>query len=90
MAKSTDDQRNYDNLEEEIVEEPIQYVLLTLLRDLRLRVLGPVTGKEYFFDGAGFSVYMDERDANELVKKVSAKSCCSGENTRTPYFEIVR
>lgn len=67
-------------------DEPI-LVPLTLLRDVKLKIVGKATGKEYNFNGAGSVALVDERDAREFLKRVS-QSCCTG--NKSSYFEIAR
>lgn len=86
MAKRSivsDDDRDWQ-LEE---EEPIvlEDVLLTNLHPARLTVAGPVTGKRYFFNGAGAKVKVDRQDVDGLLSKRRG-GCCGGD--RVPYFEL--
>jgi len=64
-------------------------VRLALQKNKKVRVFGSVTGAEYFFNGAGTELDVDERDVPQLLEKgINQKSCCSGvENS--PYFVIV-
>ncbi len=62
-------------------------VQLVLQRNLKLKYKGPVTGKEYFFSGAGAIVDVDKEDANVMLEKRGG-TCCegSGSTAPQPYF----
>lgn len=72
-------------LETEQDELPI-HVYLILNKDVRLKILGPVTGTQYFFKGAGARVSVDKRDADILIQKQrpNPDSCCGTKDS--PYF----
>lgn len=61
---------------------------LVLLKDVKLIIPGPVTGKEYIFDGAGSVVDVDDIDVPGLLEKKNQRSCC-GVGAPTPYFSLV-
>lgn len=74
-------------LEEELNQEP-KTIKLVLRKTLRLRYIGPVTGKLYVWGGAGAVVDVDKEDAEIMIMKKSNRNCCSG-TPATPYFEII-
>ena len=83
--------------EQEIIEEEEPVVApktkrLRLMKDVRLKYVGRVTGNVYLFSGAGQELDIDERDADEMLAKRSNRGCCpgSGIGVQTPYFEEVR
>ena len=89
---STKGRREWVEDEEVVVEqfrelleddEP-ETVRLTLQRPVRLIITGPVTGKQYVFNGAGFSADVDALDAPQMLEKRSAGTCCGGQHQ--PYF----
>lgn len=61
---------------------------LVLLKDVKLIVPGPVTGKIYTFSGAGSVVDVDIMDVEGLLNKNSGRSCC-GSDKPTSYFSLV-
>lgn len=69
------------------VTEESPTVRLVLLRDVKLKMVGPITGKEYNFSGAGSELDVDEVDAVEMLRKTH-KSCCTG--LKSSYFDLVR
>lgn len=69
------------------VPEEIKTVRIVLLRNINLKIIGPVSGKEYFFPGSGSMVEIDERDAPTMLEKRRNNSCCSG-MAGLPYFEL--
>lgn len=71
----------------EATEEEPKIVRLVLLRDVKLRIVGKVTGKEYNFSGVGAEVNVDEVDAVGFLGRTS-QSCCTG--LKSSYFDIVR
>ena len=62
-------------------------VSVTLLKDVRLKYFGKITGKEYFFNGAG-SILSVEREDAELMRDVGKRAGCCGSNISSPYFQI--
>ena len=79
-----------DPLEQEhpkAVKEPEpETVLLVLLKNVNLKTKGPITGREYVFPGGGAKVNVDKRDAEEMLKRGSHKSCCGSRGS--PYFDL--
>jgi|32_taG_2_1085360.scaffolds.fasta_scaffold142281_2 hypothetical protein len=80
--------------EEKVEEKPkvvkkqsSETVQLVLQRNLKLKYKGPVSGKEYFFSGAGAIVDVDEEDADIMLQKRGG-TCCegSGSTAPQPYF----
>ena len=67
-------------------DEP-KSVQLMLLRPVNLIIVGPATGKTYYFNGAGSVAAVDELDAPQLLEKRAAGSCCG--NERPTYFQVV-
>ena len=67
-------------------DEP-KSVQLMLLRPINLIIVGPATGKTYYFNGAGSVAAVDELDAPQLLEKRAAGSCCG--NERSTYFQVV-
>jgi len=64
-------------------------VRLVLQKRKKVKTKGSVSGKEYFFDGAGSDVEVDERDVPELLAKGAGRKNCCGGAQPTPYFQIV-
>ena len=64
-----------------------QTTVLTLTKDLKLNIKGPVSGKLYVFSGAGAKVPVDNEDVEGLLKKKNPNNCCSG-SLQQPYFII--
>lgn len=84
--------RKYNSVENIIASvipsPPSSVVGLTLLKDLQLTIMGKVTGRKYFFPGAGSTIYdIDEQDANIMMRKYGSRSCCTGV-AASPYFEL--
>jgi hypothetical protein len=76
----------------EVRDNPVPKVVyktirLVLLRNTNLKIRGSVTGKEYFFRGAGSEVDVDERDAPKMLERKRNNSCCSG-MLGQPYFGL--
>ena len=67
-------------------DEP-QTTVLTLTKDLKLNIKGPVSGQWYTFSGAGARVEVQNEDVEELLKKKNPNNCCSG-TQQQPYFII--
>ena len=74
---------------EEVKKVEPQTVQLVLLRNLYLKVVGLVSGKEYIFNGAGSVVSVLSDDAPALLQKHGGKGCC-GSNTEGYYFQLVQ
>ena len=86
------EKRSPSNSSDELDEqEPVKLttVRLRLLRDVRLKIDGKVTGNHYYFHGGGSELDVDEKDAEVMLNRPIQKSCCDGYNG-SPYFEIVR
>ena len=62
-------------------------VRLVLQRDLKLKITGPVSGKEYVFAGAGAIVPVNKEDVDKMLEKYGGL-CCEGSGTGKPpaYF----
>jgi hypothetical protein len=62
-------------------------VRLVLQRNLRLKITGPISGKDYFFAGAGAIVDVNKEDADIMIEKHGGL-CCEGSGTGKPpsYF----
>lgn len=69
-----------------LIDEPV-FVRLASLRAGKIFATGPITGKQYVFDGAGSQQDVDELDAVEFLKRTH-QSCCTGNVGH--YFEVVR
>lgn len=67
-------------------EKP-KLVRLVLTKDKIVNVVGKATGKKYTFNRAGAVLYVDERDAEVMLQKVSGRPCCRPNPSR--YFELV-
>ena len=65
-------------------------IRLRLMKDLRLNIVGKVTGKTYTFSGGGAELDVDKKDAEIMLTKVSGHCNCPGGVGSTPYFEIAR
>jgi hypothetical protein len=88
-AEEEDVETSDESLEEEEVSaKSSETVQLVLLRDLKLKYTGPVTGKLYVFSGAGAVVDVDEEDAVIMLEKRGG-TCCEGSGTGQPpkYFD---
>ena len=76
----------------EVKSQPRQSetVRLVLQRDLKLKIIGSVSGKEYFFSGAGAVVPVDKEDVDIMLEKHGGL-CCEGSGTGKPpaYFSKV-
>ena len=71
------------------IKEP-QTVKLRLLKDLKLKSIGKVTGKSYVWRGGGSIVDVDILDKDKLLEKGgNPRSCCGGGLVVQPYFELV-
>lgn len=102
MAKRNSVPRNADRVEavDDRVEEsfPLEVIdfdlptptvkQLVLQKDLVLKVVGPVTGETYVFNGAGSVVDVDERDVEFLLERISSTGCCGSFGSST-YFTLV-
>jgi hypothetical protein len=89
-----------DTLRQAIEEEPnqLEYIdfdlpeptvqQLVLLKDLTLKVKGPVTDTEYVFNGAGSVVDVDVRDVPAMLDKISSHGCC-GSHGASAYFTLL-
>jgi hypothetical protein len=60
---------------------------LILTKDLKLNVVGAVTGVKYTWNGAGSVVDVDERDVPALLTRAMPRSCCG--TIPTPYFVML-
>ena len=92
MAKRSNDEWNGE-LEEEIIEEikAPELVPLMLMKDLRVKIRGSITGKLYIFGGGGSIVNVDKEDVEKMLTKMSGKcGNCPGSVGSTPYFSIAR
>ena len=63
-------------------------VRLVLLRNTNMKVQGSVTGHIYMFNGAGYELEVDERDAPKMLDMRRNSCNCSGMPGQ-PYFEII-
>lgn len=73
-------------VEDNPVPKETKTVRLVLLRNTNLRIQG-ISGKEYYFHGAGSVLEVDEMDAPGLLEKRRNNSCCSG-MLGQPYFGL--
>lgn len=64
-------------------------VTLCLLKDVKLNIVGKVTGKKYTFNGAGSTLPVDKEDAKTMITKTGNKKCCSGDIRPSLYFQII-
>ncbi|MHA2085430.1 MAG: hypothetical protein ACXADW_21810 [Candidatus Hodarchaeales archaeon] len=72
------------------VNKAPETVRLILLKDLKLNVIGKVTGKRYHFSGGGSQLDVDKQDAEIMLKKRSGVcGNCPSSVGPTPYFEII-
>jgi hypothetical protein len=96
MAKRSIDEWNSELEDEQKINElhpetkTPETTRLRLLKDLRLNIVGKVTGKTYTFSGGGAELDVDKQDATIMLTKVSGQCNCPGGVGSTPYFEIVR
>ena len=76
--------------EKEVIIQSSETVQLVLLRDIKLKYAGPVSGKLYIFSGAGAIVDVDKEDAEIMLEKRGG-ICCDGSGTGKPpkYFAKV-
>ena len=94
MEKRSDNKRSSKRVkvsdEKLKVNKTPETVRLMLLKDLKLNVIGKVTGKRYTFSGGGSQLDIDKRDAEIMIKKRSgACGGCPSSVGQTPYFENV-
>ena len=90
MDKRSSDEWNGERVKViEPVTEEIKTVRLVLQKALNLKVFGSVTGKEYFFPGAGSVLDVDERDVSELLQKGANRRSCCGGSPPSPYFSVL-
>lgn len=61
---------------------------LQLCKSIVLIINGPITGKEYVFNGAGSIVKVDDVDGEIMKNKKSNQPCCGGGGP-TNYFQVV-
>jgi len=87
-----------ESYEEMVLEEldaepefPDDKMSLQLLKNVKLKYKGPVTGTEYIFDGAGTVVDVYKEDAEIMLQKIPGAGCCpgSGIGNPTPYFRLI-
>jgi hypothetical protein len=74
--------------EKEVEEAPqSETVQLVLLRNLRLKYTGPISGKLYDFPRGGAILDIDKEDADIMLEKHGG-TCCegSGSTQPQPYF----
>lgn len=62
---------------------------LRLTKDVNLKFTGPITGDEYYFQGAGSTLEVNEDDANKMLMIRKPKSCCNPNIGGYPLFELV-
>lgn len=98
MAKRSDNERDSEwvKVEEEGLdhEEPpkeSETVRLMLMKELRLKYTGPVSGKLYDFSGAGSVLEVDKADVEIMLAKIGG-NCCpgSGIGQPQPYFAVYK
>jgi hypothetical protein len=77
-------------LEDDEVEE-VQYTAVRLLKDMKVRVKGYVSGNTYVFDGAGSELDVLNDDLEGILNKRNPRLGCCNDHMRQhkPYFEIV-
>ena len=72
---------------DEVKDSPIQVIefpelsgrtALVLLMDLKLKIRGPVSGEDYFFDGAGSVLMVNDADLERMLAKTMSVSTCCG------------
>jgi hypothetical protein len=78
--------------EEEVVvaeSEDSSTVLIRILKNVKYKIKGSITGNWYIFNGAGSTIQVDSQDVNEIMKKNENRpsSCCG--NISGNVFEIV-
>lgn len=81
MAKRSIDERDGERVKDDgylSLDEVVQTVRLVLMRDVRLNITGPITGKTYKFNGAGSILSVDVDDAYVMLDMVRGDSCCGG------------
>lgn len=96
MAKRSVDERDGEwvKVEEEGLdyEEPpkeSETVRLMLMKDMRLKYTGPVSGKLYDFHRAGSVLEVDKADVEIMLAKRGGACCAgSGIGEPQPYFAI--
>ena len=78
-------------LEDDEVEEEAQYTTVRLLKDMKVRVKGYVSGNTYIFYGAGSELDVLNVDLEGILNKRSSKPGCCSDKFRQPkpYFEVV-
>jgi hypothetical protein len=97
MAKRSNPKRNRELdeefdyfLEDDEVEE-VQHTTVRLLKDMKVRVKGYVSGNTYIFNGAGSELDVLNVDLEGILNKRSSKLGCCSDKFRQPkpYFEVV-
>lgn len=85
----SDSELEEEPLQEEEEEEESSTKSLRLLRNVKLKIEGPVSGKLYIFNGAGSVVAVNSEDVDQLMKRNEnrPKSCCGGKLGKT--FELI-
>ena len=78
-------------LEDDEVEEEAQYTAVRLLKDMKVKVKGYVSGNTYIFNGAGSQLDVLNVDLEGLLNKRNPRLGCCNDKYRQhrPYFEVV-
>jgi len=63
-------------------------VPVRLMKELKVNVIGAVTGNTYIFNGAGSIVNVDKLDMENINKKNYVHNSCCGSYS-SPYFDIL-
>lgn len=82
-----------EEIAEEVVEETTKevYTKLRCLIAARVKAVGPVSGKQYEWSGAGTVVGVLDEDVPEMLKKrLGGKSCCGASSDGNWMFEIFK
>lgn len=74
-----------------------QETVIDQVKDIEIRNLypaiiegiGKVTGRKYFWNGAGTVVKVSLEDAPDFLSRLLPPTCCGGTNRRQNYFEEV-
>lgn len=79
--------KRVEDFEPPVLKE-VETIRLVLLRNTVLKIRGKVTGKDYYFSGAGSVLEVDKKDAPSMLGMRRNACNCSG-MPGLPYFEMV-
>ena len=91
MESRSDNKSERERVDVSDKKKPLQSetVDLVLQRDLKLKIKGPVSGKQYLFAGAGAVVPVNKEDVDKMLEK-SGGMCCEGSGVNAPQSYFVK